>query len=261
LFGGIQPSKLLGYLKAALEYDNDGFVQRLQLAVYPDKAAWAYTDEYPDKRARDTAFELIKRIAESDFAAIAYQADEYNRFAYTRFDVQAQEIFKDWLTHWETKVLTQESGLLLEHFTKYRSLVPSLALIFHAINDEALNQPERTSKALVSVEAVTMAIRWCEYLKSHAQRIYGLLDTQHAEAGKQLLKHLKAGDLRDGFKVRDVTKKGWSGLTTADAVDAALSELITRNWIKEVMPSAPTTGRPEAPHYLIHPQLLSKTPG
>lgn len=258
LFGGIQPSKLMGYLKAATEYENDGFVQRLQLAVYPDKAPWAYIDEYPDKLARDKAFTLIQRIADSDFTAIAYAADEYNQFPYTRFDAQAQEVFKDWLTNWQEDVLSQESGLLLEHFTKYQALMPSLALIFHVVNCEA--EPREilgSQKRLVSVEAARMAIKWIEYLQSHARRIYGLLDAVSTVAAKDLLRHLKAGDLNDGFKVRDVIKKGWTGLTTVDAVDSALAELIVRHCMVEVVPPPPPTGRPEAPHYRIHPQILS----
>ena len=257
LFGGMQPSKLLGYLKSATEYDNDGLVQRLQLAVYPDKAPWAYTDEYPDKWARDKAFALIQRIADSDFTSISYQADEYNRFAYTRFDSQAQELFKSWLTEWETQVLPNESGLLLEHFTKYRSLMPSLALIFHVVSCEAdVTELADNQKRLLNVDAALMAIKWIEYLQSHARRIYGLLDTVSAVAAKDLLKHLKAGDLKDGFKAREVGQKGWAGLTTADAVDAALSELITRNWLIEVMPPSPANGRPEAPRYRMHPKLI-----
>lgn len=257
LFGGMQPSKLLGYLKSATEYDNDGLVQRLQLAVYPDKAPWTYTDEYPDKGARDKAFALIQRIAESDFASIGYQADEYTRFAYTRFEPQAQALFKDWLTEWETRVLPNESGLLLEHFTKYRSLMPSLALIFHVVSCEA--EPMELSgnqKQLVSLEAALMAIKWIEYLQSHARRIYGLLDTVSAVTAKDLLRHLKAGDLKDGFKARELRQKGWTNLKTAEEVDSALSELITRNWLVEVMPPAPATGRPEAPHYRLHPRLI-----
>ncbi|GAB3953293.1 hypothetical protein GCM10028805_36700 [Spirosoma harenae] len=259
LFGGIQPAKLLGYLKSATEYDNDGLVQRLQLAVYPDKAPWSYTDEYPDKHARDKAFDLIQQLADSDFSDIAYQADKYNQFPYTRFEPTAQEIFKTWLTEWETEVLPNESGLLLEHFTKYRSLVPSLALIFHVINCEANPVPVSGSqKRLVSLDAIRMAILWCEYLQSHARRIYGLLDTVNMVAAKDLLRHLKAGDLKDGFKAREVRQKGWSGLTTAEQVDSALAELISHNWIKEVIPPPPATGRPEAPHYLIHPKLNFK---
>ncbi|MVM28447.1 DUF3987 domain-containing protein [Spirosoma sp. HMF4905] len=259
LFGGIQPGKLLGYLRDATGYENDGFVQRLQLAVYPDKTPWSYVDEYPDKQARDNAFKLIRRIAESSFLSISYEADEYNRFAYTRFEPAAQQVFKDWLIEWETQILQNETGLLLEHFTKYRSLMPSLALIFHVVNCEAdSSEVQGTQKQLVSIDAARMAVKWCEYLQSHARRIYGLLDSVSEVAAKDLLRHLKAGALKDGFKVREVRQKGWTGLTSADAVDSALSELISRNWLKEVIPPAPVTGRPEAPHYLIHPQLISQ---
>lgn len=257
LFGGIQPSKLMGYLKAATEYENDGFVQRLQLAVYPDKSPWAYIDEYPDKQARNKAFILIQRIADSDFTAIAYDADEYNQFSYTRFDSVAQEAFKNWLVSWQKDVLDKESGLLLEHFTKFQALMPSLALIFHIVNCESESVDVfNNQKRLVSVKATQMAIQWIEYLMSHARRIYGLLDTVSVVAAKDLLRHLKAGDLKDGFKAREVRQKGWTGLTTAEAVDSALSELIVRNWLVEGLPPAPINGRPEAPHYRIHPKLI-----
>ena len=91
------------------------------------------------------------------------------------------------------------------------------------------------------------------------KRIYGLLDTVSITAAKELMRHLKAGDLPNGFKVRDVTKKGWTNLTTADKVDSALSELITLGWIQEVQPPATTTGRPPAPEYLFHPKLFQNT--
>lgn len=262
LFGGIQPVKLLAYLRAAQSYDNDGFVQRLQLAVYPDRPRWDYVDEYPDSRARDVAYQLIKQIAESDFSSIAYLADEYNRFPYTRFDPQAQEVFKQWLIHWETEVLPNECGLLLEHFTKYRSLIPSLALIFHVIHCLGTAPAALpTQKQLVSVDAIQMAVEWCTYLQSHARRIYGLLDTQSVESAKTLLTHLKAGHLKNGFKLSDVQRKGWSNLISLELIESAVAELVDRNWLKEIRPPATSVkaGRPEAPHYLIHPTKIQNT--
>ncbi|GAB3539392.1 DUF3987 domain-containing protein [Spirosoma fluminis] len=256
LFGGIQPAKLLGYLQAATGYDNDGFVQRLQLAVYPNKPHWQYIDEHPDSYARDTAFNIIKQLVETDISLIGYEADPYNRYPYTRFSEEAQSTFRQWLTEWETQVLPAENGLLLEHFTKYRSLMPSLALVFHVVNCIAQSDSPIPSKQPVSLEAAQMAVRWCAYLQSHARRIYGLLDTINVTAARELLRHLKAGDLKDGFKVRDVAKKGWSNLTTADKVEYALAELVASGWVREVQPPAPATGRPEAPYYLIHPKIF-----
>jgi hypothetical protein len=251
LFGGIQPAKLLGYLQAATGFDNDGFVQRLQVAVYPDKPTWTYTDEQPDKIARDRAFTLIQQVAESDLSTLGYEADEYNRFAYTRFDADAQAIFKHWFTEWETDVLPAESGLLLEHFTKYRSLMPSLALVFHVVNctDEG-----RLVKA-VSVEAATMAVRWCAYLMSHARRIYGLLDTVSVEGAARILSEIKRGRVADGFKAREIVQKGWANLKSTEQVETAIGELLARHWIREEQQQQ-TGGRPEAPRYLLHPNLM-----
>ena len=257
LFGGIQPSKLLPYLQAATGYENDGFVQRLQLAVYPKAADWGYTDEYPNKQARDRAFALIQQLADADFKAISYDADEYNEFAYTRFDTDAQEVFKNWLIQWETSTLRNESGLLLEHLTKYRSLMPSLALIFHVVNHADNPKPASgTAKHFVSTDAAQMAVHWCDYLMSHARRIYGLLDTASIESARALVRHLKAGDLKDGFKERDVHRKQWTGLKTAEQAEAAISELVARYYLEEVVvPSPSKGGRPEAPHYLINPKI------
>lgn len=258
LFGGIQPAKLQGYLRAATGLDNDGFVQRLQVAVYPDKPRWQYVDEYPDARARDKAFALIEQLANADFSAIAYDADEYNRYPYTRFDAEGQTVFIEWITHLEEVVLPSENGLLLEHFTKYRSLMPSLALVFHVINSLSQPAPAGTQKQLVTAAAARMAVDWCEYLQSHARRIYGLLDSQQEEAARTLLKHLKAGHLQDGFKVRHVVQKGWAGLDKTYLVESALSELVSRHWLKEVEPDATAQGRPEASHYLINPIIIQK---
>lgn len=259
LIGGIQQSKLLPYLVGALGVDNDGLVQRFQLAVYPDKPVWAYVDQYPDTRARNTAFDLIKQIADADFSAIAYQADEYDPFPYTRFDSDAQVIFREWLIDWETNVLPNETGLLLEHFTKYRSLIPSLALIFHVVNCVDKPAPtDATQKHFVSADAIRMALKWSEYLMSHARRIYGLLDTLSIESAKSLLQHIKAGHLNDEFKARDVQRKQWANLTTLETVESALGELVERHWLKEVQPPAPPVGRPPAPHYLINPIIIQK---
>lgn len=251
LLGSIQPAKLSGYLQAATGYDNDGFVQRLQLVVYPDKTTWAYVDMTPDTQARNRAYALFEQIDKGEFSRLGQPADEYNKFAYTRFDDAAQAVFKDWLTRLETVVLPGESGLLAEHLTKYRSLMPSIALVFHVVNCF----DAQAATALVSVEAATMAVRWCAYLESHARRIYGLLDTISVEGADRLLKEIRSGRLASGFKVREVVQRGWSHLKTTEQVNAAIAELVSRHWLREQVSDLSSTGRPEAATYLFHPSL------
>ena len=79
IYGGIQPSKLIGYL-ALMRNDigNDGLLQRFQLLVYPDEPAGdpIIVDKYPNTVARDRVFDIIKTLAEMDFTAYGAAADE-----------------------------------------------------------------------------------------------------------------------------------------------------------------------------------------
>jgi hypothetical protein len=137
--------------------------------------------------------------------------------------------------------------------------MPSLALVFHVVNCIDNPQPASgTGKQFVTADATRMAVRWCDYLKSHARRIYGLLDTATIESAKELLQHLKAGDLKDGFKVRDVYRKQWANLKSTEQAEATVSELVNRHYLEEVQPPPTKGGRPEAPHYLISPKIHPK---
>ena len=133
--------------------------------------------------------------------------------------------------------------------------MPSLALIFHVVN--VIDTPAPAGqKQLVSVDAAAMAVRWCAYLMSHARRIYGLLDTAPLEAAKDLLRHIRQGDLPDGFKLREIQRQRWKGLTSSEQIDAALSELVARYYLREVMPARSIgVGRPEASGYAINPRI------
>ena len=68
MLGTIQPGRLVAYLQDALSDDgNDGFSQRLQLAVYPDSPPFEYVDEWPDKEAKNRVYRIVKALAEEDF--------------------------------------------------------------------------------------------------------------------------------------------------------------------------------------------------
>lgn len=52
-----------------------------------------------------------------------------------RFSRDGQAVFQEWLTRLQREKLTDERdhSIILEHLAKYRSLMPSLALVFHLI--------------------------------------------------------------------------------------------------------------------------------
>ena len=124
LFGGIQPGRLRSYLADALRDgpSNDGLMQRFQLLVWPDaKTDGRYVDQAPNIEALERAAEVYRRVAVMD-------VDNPLRM---QFDDPAQEMFIAWITDLEQRIHTDETGPIMQaHLAKYRSLMPSLALLF-----------------------------------------------------------------------------------------------------------------------------------
>ena len=94
LFGGIQPSKLTGYLYLIQKgLQNDGLFQRLQLLVYPDeKTKWQLIDKKPDQAARARAFKVIKELAQVDFDNIGAVVDFSSKFSFFKFSIQQAQL-------------------------------------------------------------------------------------------------------------------------------------------------------------------------
>ena len=159
-----------------------------------------------------------------------------DKIPYFRFSEDAQNLFYEWWIKLEIeKLRVDDEPIILEHLSKYRSLMPSLALIFHLVE-----VADGKATGPVTQRATAMAVSWCEYLESHARRIYGLVGNITDQASSRLAKKLQKGALQDGFTVRDVYRKEWGLLTDKEVVKSACEELVDRGWLREeVIPSAP----------------------
>lgn len=252
LFGGIQPAKLTIYLHSAMRgLSNDGLVQRLQVAVYPDEpATWTLIDRPIDLVAKRVAFDVVARLATIDFRQIGAYAEE-GQIPYFRFDDTAQIVFNDWLTELEGKLRVDEEPVIQEHLGKYRSLMPSLALQFHVLN---LAGTPGATPCQVSKECAEQAAAWCEYLESHARRIYGLITNASAQAAAQLAKRLTKGELPERFTVREVYRKGWSLLGDKEMARNACEELVSLGWLRELV-TPPAQGQKRQTEYLTNPKV------
>jgi hypothetical protein len=248
ILGGIQPAKLLGYLlQASSSLQNDGMLQRFQLLVYPDEpAAWALIDEKPDLDAREAAYEVFDKLAEMDFTQ---QGTADNDRPYYHFNDQAQDIFYEWLKDLEAKIRAEENPLICEHLAKYRSLMASIALIIH-LTDIAGG----AAYGQVSESAIIKAAAWCEYLESHARRIYRMLAGTEEKAAAVLAERIKRGELQDGFTARDVYRKGWYLLNDRNKVEAACRELEELGWIRSK--PLPVINRYAKQGYEINPKIF-----
>src|SRR4029453_1559051 len=146
-----------------------GLIQRFQLAVWPDVAGrWRNVDRWPDAAARGRAIEVFQRLNRLEAATVGAEELTPEEVPFLRFAPAAQELFDGWRADLEQRLRAEdEHPVLLSHLAKYRSLMPSLALILHLIDgvDAGVGGP-------VSGAAAERAAAWCRYLEAHARRLY-----------------------------------------------------------------------------------------
>ena len=217
---------------------NDGLLQRIQLAVYPDEPRnWQLVDTPPDIQARDNVYSILENLAETDFTTWGATQGEFDRFPFMHFDAEGQAIFNEWLTELQTvKIPGEDNPLIAEHLGKFRSLMPSLALILHLV--ECV---DGTPCVQVSGQAALQAAAWCDYLESHTRRIYGMAAGDGMAAAIALAGKIQAGKVPDVFKPTDIYRNHWHGLDR-DETTRAIEVLQDYDWL--LVNRIETGGRP-----------------
>jgi putative DNA primase/helicase len=257
MLGGIQPGRLRSYLVDALADgpSNDGLIQRFQVLVWPDTTPdWKYVDRAPDAAAEKKATIIFDRLVKLD-------PEHPARF---RFAPDAQELFIDWLRELEGKVRRDElHPAMISHLSKYRSLMPSLALLFELADRASCESfggaALPVGQNFVGLRNAQRAAAFCEYLESHARRVYSCIVTPQQRAARDLADHLKRKHIRnkeggfDWFVARDVYLKGWTGLDSPESVAAAAKVLEDAGWLRCVsIEPGPLGGRPSN-RYAVNP--------
>jgi hypothetical protein len=130
------------------------------------------------------------------------------------------------------------------HLSKYRSLIPALALLIHMVDE---------GSGPVSREALLRACNWGEYLESHANRLYAPAFEPAAVGARTLARHIELGDVGADFTVRDVQRKGWTGLREHEAALAAVELLEDLDCLRRRHTNTP--GRKRT-HFLVNPALI-----
>ncbi len=245
ILGNIQPGVLRPYLNQAAKgaTGDDGMIQRFQLMVWPDLTDWQHIDQWPDKEAKNKAFAVFERLA--GWQGFSEPA---------RFDGAAQQLFDAWFCGLHQELRADDILPAIEsHFGKYKSLIPSLAVLVHLADDES-------HSPIVGVDAVSKAIAWGDYLKSHALRVYGAaLDPVNANA-KTILDKIESGKLKNDFSPGDILRGGWTGLDTFEIVKATLNRLVAYGWLRQVTLSGSAMGGRPSIRYQAHPKYLPNTP-
>jgi hypothetical protein len=107
-------------------------LQRFQLTVWPDPPkSWRNVDRSPDTEAKNRVYEVFKKLD----SLKVNEAAKDEEVPALRFEAGAQKIFDAWRDDLEQRLRSEEMTPTLEaHVAKYRSLMPSLALLFKLID-------------------------------------------------------------------------------------------------------------------------------
>lgn len=223
IIGGIQPARIAPIIRGATRgSDDDGLIQRVQLAVWPDiSPRFKWHDVEPDK-------ETYKAYADC-FHRLAALPREGKR---AHFDEQAQPMFVEWME--EMQELARGGSLhpvMAAHLVKMPKTVAALSLIFELIE---------TGKTSISAHSLAMALELADYLKSHAERLYSIVGNSAIKGAKLILQRREK--LPVPFTARDIRRKQWQGLSDIEDVREAIDTLQDHRYLK-VLP-VQTGGRP-----------------
>jgi putative DNA primase/helicase len=267
IFGGIQPGPLMTYVQDALSESEkaDGLLQRFQVLVWPDARPYGRVDEPPDPETKGAVFKIFKALAAFNAEEFGAKLDAFEPtdpeeesepegIPFVRFTQEAQAIFDEFRDEFEPRIRSGAYPAAVEaHFLKYRSLFASLALIFEVLRYVS-HRDEGRDKGAVGAISAARAAAWCEYLESHAMRLYHPALMAPVMAAVALLDHIEAGDVNHGMKTRDIWRKGWQGLATADDLRRAVEVLEEHGWARRETVKPAGGGRPSEQLH-VHPSL------
>jgi putative DNA primase/helicase len=247
ILGGIQPGPLMELVRSLRGTGDDGLLQRFQLAVWPDAPhTWRNVDRAPDREARERVQTLIERL--DGMTGDRVDADA-GTIPAIRFSDPAQDLFDAWRASLEIRLRNDSEHPAIEaHLAKYRSLVPSLALLTHLV--ERIEGP-------VELIALERAIAWAEYLETHARRIYAPAISPDVDAARLLAAKIQSGIVGERFALRDIYRNGWSGLSTLESTTAAVRVLEDYDWLRSEQEQTPGRHRTV---YVVNPACLPREP-
>lgn len=222
VIGGIQPSRISPLVRDAIRGTvDDGLIQRLQLAVWPDDiTSWQWNDKAPNYEVKNRYY--------GTFADL-HSLDVDSKPCHLKFSKNAQLLFIEWFKEIQEIARSDDTHPALEsHLLKMPKTVATLALLFELIEGGTQSVGEK---------AIAMALDWADYLTSHAERIYSVAKN-HGIAGARLILKRKQS-LPEIITTRTVQRKGWAGLTEIEAIADSLECLVDYGYLisKEIPPT------------------------
>jgi hypothetical protein len=255
IVGGIQPGKLRPLLDSAISggSGDDGLMQRFQLLVWPDRLPeWSKPTGWGDLEGKSRANAVFTFLDTIDAGVVGAQAAD---IPYLRYSPGAQALADTWRDTLERRLRSGElddTPAYASHLSKYRSLLPSLALTFYLI--EFAGKTSGVAKGTVSEQHVRLAADWCDFLEEHARKLYAAEIQAGVSAAHALAAKILAGAVFGGQSVRELYRAQWAGLRTPDLVLAGITDLTSLGWLRVDTEHPMGGGRPSQ-IIRLHPEL------
>ena len=260
VIGGIQPGPLESVFNG-LRRDptkSDGLLQRFQVIVWPDGLPeWVAPSHWLDGEARSRAFRIFEHLDALEFKAPDSGDLEPQEIRFSDRAGQAFTVWADALEHRLRGPDLAKHPHFHSHISKYRSLAPSLAVVFHLVElaSEAESPEAFVSNVSegggVSAENLELALEWVEWLELHARKVYGSELNGEALAAHALARKITQGAEVDGQTVRELGRKQWAGLND-DRLELAVGALEGLGWLR--FETQETNGKPRD-EVRLHPDL------
>jgi Protein of unknown function (DUF3987) len=223
----------------------DGLLQRFQCTVWPDVSGeWVNVDRWPDSAARKRAWQVFQGLDRLDQPNLATIGADIERaeIPVLRFTPDAQKLFDAWRGELERRLRSTElaaTPAYESHVAKYRSLMPSLALIWQMVDVVAGD----STSGRPSLDVARRAAALVDFFDAHARRVYAIEIGKGDAEARALAEKIQAGVVYDGETVRDLYRPQWSNLRTPDAVERGIERLATLGWTR--IEERQSGGRPE----------------
>lgn len=256
VMGSIQPDRLNRYISEAMSggQGGDGMIQRFQLLINIDHLhEWEAPTRWPDHEAKESAYQVFKWLDHPMLGSKA--ANDGGFIPYLQFSPEAQGPADEWREELEIRVRStqyEKMPAFEAHLGKYRSLLPSLALIFHLLDLCGNSYEPDEEIPPISLAAFELAANWCDYLEIHAKRAYEAELVPGADAALMLAERIHSGNVINNTAIRELYRHQWSGLDSPEKVEQAVKTLESIGWVKVI---ARQTGGAPSRMLMLHPDL------
>ncbi len=263
IFGTIQPGKVRGLVEPAssLSSGADGLIQRFQILLYPDQPdEKKWIDKTADSEAKSTYESIFKGLAAQAWAAKTVSLEkgfmqngpEDSPYLVFSFDEEAQKVATDWFIALEGKIAKETFPAFRSHISKFRGLMPRLALNYFLIEASAGS----IDSGVIPKPAVNYAIRWCEHLEAHARKLWTDELDPSLQPTKFLAARIEEKRVKEHMSTRDIQQSNWKGLKSVDSLELAINRLQSLGWLS-VSVDKSNGGRPSQ-KIRLNPKLLDR---